>query len=218
MGKDSKGNIGSVRRNRKQVTLMKDTIGKKQSHAEFITKVENRLDTILLELQNAFLRGMGHVPFHGIRRFFYRAGGMWIGAGSSIHMCAVFYNLRNIVIGEDTIIGENAVLDGREKLYIGNHVDIASEVMIYNGQHDINDTAFKGVFENVIINDYVFIEPRAIILPGITIGKGAIVGAGAVVTRDVSDFAIVGGVPAKVIGERKNKNLHYSLGRAAWFR
>ncbi len=50
-----------------------------------------------------------------------------------------------------------------------------------------------------------------------SIGRGAVVAAGAVVTKNVPDFAIVGGVPAKVIGERKNKNLNYRLGRARLF-
>ena len=97
-------------------------------------------------------------------------------------------------------------------------MDIASEVMIYTSEHDINDVHFKAHVSPVVINDYVFIGPRAIILPGVTIGRGAIVGAGAVVTKDVADFAIVGGVPAKQIGERENKNPSYHLGRAAWFR
>ncbi len=67
------------------------------------------------------------------------------------------------------------------------------------------------------IGDYVFIGPRAIILPGVKIGRGAVVAAGAVVTKDVPEFSIVGGVPAKQIGERKNKNLTYRLGRARLF-
>jgi len=126
--------------------------------------------------------------------------------------------IKNISIGSDTIIGENVILDGREKIVIGNHVDFASEVMIYNSQHDINSDDFHAVSAPVIVKDYVFIGPRAIILPGVTVGKGSVVAAGAVVTKDVADFTIVAGVPAKVIGERKNKNPKYKLGRAAWFR
>jgi maltose O-acetyltransferase len=133
-------------------------------------------------------------------------------------MKARFYDPRNISIGDDTIIGEGVVLDGRDKLSIGSHVDIATEVMIYNSEHNVNDENFVADNGKVIIEDYVFIGPRAIILAGVTIGKGAIVGAGAVVTKDVPPFAIVGGIPAKIIGERRNKDLHYKLGRARLFR
>ena len=168
------------------------------------------------------LGSVGYIPSHHVRRFFYRVQGMRIGKGSTIHIGAVFYDASKISIGEDSIVGENAVLDGRAPLKIGNHVDIASEVMIYNSQHNINSPDFAKVEEVILkpveIKDYVFIGPRAIILPGVKIGYAAVVGAGAVVTRDVPDHAVVGGVPAKVIGERKLKNPTYKLGRAAWFR
>ncbi len=181
-------------------------------------RIVRRIKTIILEIDNMILRYVGYIPLHHVRRFFYRIEGMKIGRGSTIHMGAVFYNAGNISIGKDSIIGENTVLDGREKITIGDHVDIASEVMIYNAEHDINDPSFKAVTQPVEIGDYVFVGPRAIILPGIKIGSGAIVGAGAVVTKDVSDFGIVGGIPAKVIGQRKIKDPKYKLGRAAWFR
>ena len=183
-----------------------------------MNKVFRRLRTILTEFVNFILWNVGYIPSHFVRRFFYRLFGVKIGKGSTIHMGAVFYEPRNIVIGDDTIIGEGAVLDGREKLIFGNHVDVASQVMFYNGEHDIDDKDFKPVFSPVIIEDYVFIGPRAIILPGVTIKKGAVVAAGAVVTKDVQEFTLVGGVPAKVIRERKEKNPTYRLGRAAWFR
>lgn len=181
-------------------------------------KIVKRLSAIELEFENMILRCAGHIPFHHIRRAIYGLGGMKIGKGSTIHMGAIFYDSRNIRIGIDTIIGENAVLDGRALLQIGNHVDIATEVMIYNAQHDISSEDFHAETAVVNIEDYVFIGPRAIILPGVTIGKGAVVGAGAVVTKDVKPFTIVGGVPAQFLGERKNKEPQYKLGRAAWFR
>ena len=181
-------------------------------------KIIKRIKTIFLEFEVFLLHCIGHIPSHHIRRFFYRLAGVKIGSGSTIHANARFYNPANIQIGKDTIIGENAVLDGRGKLIIGDHVDIASEVMIYNSMHDIEDPDFKAISKQVVINDYTFIGPRAIILPGVKIDKGAIVAAGAVVTKDVKEFQIVAGIPAEVIRERKNKDLHYKLGRAAWFR
>lgn len=182
-------------------------------------KVGRRTKALSLELVNGVLIWIvGFVPSHHLRRFSYRVFGMKIGKGSTIHMALSTYNPGGIEIGNDTIVGEWAVLDGRDTLKIGNHVDIATGVMIYNSEHDINDEKFKAITSPVEIEDYVFIGPRAIILPGVKIGKGAVVAAGAVVTKDVGEFKIVGGVPAKEIGERSNRDLQYKLGRAAWFR
>lgn len=201
---------------------MKDKSGRVLSSQEVLSKGLNRIASILLEFEVMLLHWIGHIPLHHVRRFFYRLAGIKIGKGTTIHTGTRFYDPHNISVGEDTIIGEFAVLDGREKLVIGNHVDMASEVMIYNSEHNVNAEDFAGVESvitaPVIIEDYVFIGPRVIILPGIKIGKGAVVGAGAVVTKDVDAFKIVGGVPAKEIGERKLKDLHYRLGRARWFR
>lgn len=181
-------------------------------------KVQRRITTVIQEFENMLLFYIGFIPIHHVRRFFFRVAGMSIGRGSTIHTGSRFYNPSGIKIGKDTIVGEYSVLDGRDMLRIGDHVDIASEVMIYNSEHDVHSEDFHAVSAPVVIEDYVFIGPRAIILPGVTIKKGAVVGAGAVVTRDVEEFMIVGGVPAKVIGERKNKDPKYKLGRAAWFR
>ena len=189
-----------------------------------LNKITRRISTIWLELVTGVLWWIvGYLPFHHLRRFFYRLAGIKIGQGSTIHMMARIYDPRHIQIGQDTIIGEKATLDGRRQLpgskghlTIGNHIDIASEVMIWTSQHDIHSSDFGAIEEPVIIEDYVFIGPRAIILPGVKIGRGAVVGAGAIVTKDVLPMAIVAGVPASTIGERKG-HLGYRLGRARWF-
>lgn len=199
------------------MTVFKDRLEKPLSFSEASSKILNRLYNYWLDFELMILRWVGHIPSHHLRRLAYRSAGVKIGRGSTIHMWAKFFQPRNIKIGPDTIIGNNAFLDGRAPLTIGSHVDIASEVMIYNSEHDINSIDLAPIEEPVEIGDYVFIGPRAIILPGVKIGKGAVVAAGAVVTSDVSSFTIVGGVPARAIGERRVKDLKYRLGRARLF-
>jgi len=196
---------------------MKDRMGNTLTAKQAAKKGANRIWNVILDFELMLLRWVGHVPFHSVRNLVYRIEGIKIGKGSTLHMWSGFYQPKNIKIGEDSIIGDHAFLDGRDTIMIGNHVDIASSVMIYNGKHDYESADFRPVFSPVSIKDYVFIGPRVIVQPGVTIGTGAIVAAGAVVTKDVPDFAIVGGVPAKVIGERKLKNLHYGLGWARLF-
>ena len=197
--------------------MLKDKMGRQLTKEEFYKKARNRLFNIFLDFELMLLRWAGCLPSHLLRKFFYRLSGMSIGSGSALHMWCNFYNPVNITIGEDTIIGDNVFLDGRSELLIGNHVDIASQVLIYNSEHDVNSEDFSATLGTVKIEDYVFVGPRAIILPGVTVGRGAVVAAGAVVTRDVPPFTIAGGVPAKPIGERKNKNPKYRLGRARLF-
>lgn len=197
--------------------MFKDRMGKALTGVEIMGKLKNRILNIFLDFELMLLRWVGHIPCSWTRKFFYRLAGVEIGQGSTIHMWANFYQPSGVTIGTDSILGDHIFLDGRAPLIIGNHVDIASQVLIYNSQHDINSNDFGPVYGKVTIEDYVFLGPRAIIQPGVKIGRGAIVAAGAVVVKDVPDFAIVGGVPAQVIGSRQIKDPHYRLGRARLF-
>ena len=199
------------------MALFKDRMGKPLTIAQTSKKIINRIFNYFLDFELLIIRLAGLIPSHLLRIFIYKGAGVVIGKGSRIHMGAQFFDPIKIDIGEDTIIGQGVFLDGRDKLTIGSHVDIASEVMILNSEHDVNSEDFHATVAPVEIGDYVFIGPRVIILPGVKIGKGAVVAAGAVVTKDVSEFKIVGGVPAEVIGERKFKDFHYKLGRARLF-
>lgn len=180
-------------------------------------KIGRRLVSYLEDLELLWLCFVANVPFHSFRRFFFFLAGVDMGRASTIHVGAKFYRPRGVKIGEGTLVGDHAVLDGRAPLTIGNHVDIASQVMIYNSEHDISAEDFGPIEQPVVIEDYVFIGPRAIILPGVTIGRGAVVAAGAVVTKDVPAGAVVGGVPAKQISERPLTEFHYRLGRPRLF-
>ncbi len=197
--------------------MFKDRMGRKLTLGQVFSKGFNRMFNYLLDIELFIVRLAGFIPSHIVRKFIYRCAGVKIGRKSYIHMGAQFFYPTGVEIGRGTIIGQGVFLDGRNKLKIGDNVDIASDVMIYNSEHDINDSDFQATSAPVEIGDYVFIGPRAVILPGVKIGRGVVIAAGAVVTKDVLEFAVVGGVPAQVIGERKLKDLHYRLGRARLF-
>ncbi|MCX6793674.1 MAG: acyltransferase [Candidatus Gottesmanbacteria bacterium] len=171
----------------------------------------------------------GYIPSHTIRLFLYRTlFRITIGKDSSIHWRAEFNQPAGVSIGHNTIIGNDAFLDGRMKnfitylkthdrpLKIGNNVSIAGEVRIYTMEHDIDSPDFSEIGAPVVIDDYVVVGTRVTILPGVHVGRGAVVASGAVVTKDVDPYTVVGGVPAVFIRNR-SRDLHYTLKFARLF-
>ena len=149
------------------------------------------------------------IPFYFIRHFIYRyIYKLKLGKGSSIHLHC-FLNRFNIEIGENTAINRKCYLDSRGGLKIGNNVSISPEVHLITAQHDINDPKFRFITKAIILEDYVFVGTRAVILQGVKLGKGCVVASGAVVTKSFPEYSVVAGVPAKVISIR-NKDLNYS--------
>jgi len=196
---------------------IKDKEGQTLTWSTGLGKITRRFESYLLDLCLMLLNLTTYIPLHSLRNWIWRLSGLTLGPHSTFHTGVRVYDPRHIVVGEGTIVGYGSFIDGRDKVEIGDHTDIASEVMIYSQEHDLTAPDFHAVEAPVSIGDYVFIGPRAIILPGVTIGNGAVVAAGAVVTKDVAPFDIVGGVPAKMIAQRKLKDPHYQLGRFKLF-
>lgn len=158
------------------------------------------------------------IPSQTIRHLVLKSHGLVLGKNSLIYMGLEIRVPKNVKIGSNTTIGHNALLDGRGSLFIGNNVNLSSEVMIWTMQHDPQSSEFQATSAPVIVEDYVWISTRAIVLPGVTLGEGAVVSAGAVVTKNVEPHTIVAGVPAMPIKER-NRSLTYQLGtsQGMWF-
>ena len=153
---------------------------------------------------------VGYVPVHQMRKLFYRICGVKIGKQTAFHWRARFYKPSGLSIGDNSIIGNDAMLDARNGIKIGDNVSLSMGVWIWTMEHDPQDPFYRAKGGPVVIEDYVWVSCRSVILPGVTIGKGAVVAAGAVVAKDVPAYSIVGGVPAKVIGTR-SKDLKYTL-------
>lgn len=160
---------------------------------------------------------VAHFPSHLVRRWFYRAVMRFdIGKRAFIFMGAQFDSRGHFRLGGHSTINERCRLDNRGGLEIGSNVSISADVCILTADHDPQSRSFAGRERPVRIADYVFIGTRALILPGVTIGRGAIVAAAAVVTKDVAERSIVAGSPAKEIGTR-NADLSYEIDYCRFF-
>jgi acetyltransferase-like isoleucine patch superfamily enzyme len=145
----------------------------------------------------------GRIKLHFIRHGLYRnVFGVRLPKSSIIYCQCRFFHPWDVTIGEHSIIGDGAFLDGRFGLAIGNNVNIAGEARIYTLEHDIASPTFGGAGGPVVIGDWAYIGTRVTVLPGVKIGEGAVIASGAVVTKDVPAWTMVGGVPAKFIKPR----------------
>ena len=97
-----------------------------------------------------------------------------------------------------------------DKVTIGKYVCINDGVVILSASHDVSDSLWRHKKAPISIGDYAWIATNAIILPGVSIGKGAVVGAGAVVSKNVNDYSIVTGNPAKEIEKKRIDVLNYN--------
>jgi acetyltransferase-like isoleucine patch superfamily enzyme len=115
----------------------------------------------------------------------------------------------NLSIGDFSTLGRIEIAL-HDKVTIGKYVCMNDGVIILSASHDVSDTLWSHKKAPITIGDFAWIATNAIILPGVTIGKGAVVGAGAVVSKNVNDYAIVIGNPAKEITKKRIETLNYN--------
>lgn len=149
-------------------------------------------------------------PIRFVRNKFYRIIGIHFAGDAMIYEGLHVRNPKGIIVEDGVSIGPKVLLDGRCGLKIKKNAVIAYEAIIWTLNHDYNDIHFGGRAP-VEIGEYAWICSRSIILPGIKIGKGAVVASGAVVTKNVPDYAVVGGVPARIISWRDKKDYDYGF-------
>ncbi len=144
--------------------------------------------------------------FAGVRSFLLAGFLKQSGKNITVESNIFFGDGRDIEIGNNSQINEECWI---RNCKIGSDVMIAPYVMILNYGHNINDVNTPMIKQGVklypqtIIENNVWIGARVVILPGVKIGTGSVIGAGSIVTKDVENYTVVAGNPAKFIKSRK---------------
>ena len=161
-----------------------------------------------------FFKLVGFFPSHHVRMLLYRyVFQMDIGKKAVIYYGLEARKPWNITIGEDSVIGDHAIIHAIEPVSIGRHVNISTGCWLWTGQHDVNSRSFstEGKLQGITVGDFAWLSNRTSLLPGCDIAEGVVVAAGAVVTKPCTEsYSIYAGIPAKKIGER-NRDLDYTL-------
>lgn len=134
--------------------------------------------------------------------------GAKVGQGTLISAINVVGDLHALSIGSDSFIGK-AEIHLEAGVEIGSNVCINDAVRLITGSHNLQEPDWRMFGRAIRIRDYAWVATGAVILPGVTIGKGAVVGAHAVVARDVPDFAVATGNPARMRENARCRELHY---------
>jgi maltose O-acetyltransferase len=116
-----------------------------------------------------------------------------------------------IEMHDNVHIGNNAYLDGRGGITIGENTHISRNFVVHSSSHDYQGAClpYDDVYQLKAVNigRNVWIGTNVVIIPGVTVGDGAIVGAGAVVSKSVPPLAIIGNQPTRILKYRDR--LHY---------
>lgn len=176
---------------------------------KFISKINNEYHKLKRTWEWLSLYIISNVPSRHVRLYLLRKKGAIIEDNVSIWRGVEIRYPKGLIIKSGSAIGPGVTLDARKGLYIGNNVTVAKDAIIWTMHHDMNSIDFHACGARTIIEDYAWICSRSIILPGIHVGRGAVIASGAVLSKNADALSVMGGVPAKKIGERKALEFSY---------
>lgn len=168
------------------------------------TRAQRGLRRIAVHLMNTLSDLLGDdVVSRRVRTALLRANGATIGAATFFHGGTHFTDPGKLTIGDDCFVNRNCYFDLESSITIGDSVVFGHGATVITTKHRLGPSerrsgAFYG--EPVRIGDGAWLGANVILMPGVTVGPGAVVGAGSLVRTDVEPDTVVGGVPARLLG------------------
>jgi len=141
-------------------------------------------------------------PCFGFRRWWLRLFGARVGAQVHVYPSSHIYYPWNLEIGDWSCIGEWALVYNLGKVTVGERVTISQRVHLCAGTHDYQDATMPLLKPPILIGSDVWLCADVFIGPGVKVGAGAVVAARSVVVKDVPEWVVIGGHPAKVLKPR----------------
>jgi len=136
------------------------------------------------------------------RVFWLRIFGAKIGCHSYVAGSCRIWAPWNLVMGANSCLSERVDCYNVDVVRIGDNVVVSQDAFLCTASHDISSVTMELTTAPIVIENNAWVTARAIVMPGVVVGKGAVVATGAVVTRDVAEWSIIGGIPAREIGKR----------------
>jgi putative colanic acid biosynthesis acetyltransferase WcaF len=140
--------------------------------------------------------------FNPWRTFILKLFGAKLFGDPFVHSSARIQIPWNLTMDHRACLGERANAYSLGKIEILEGATVAQEAYLCAGSHDFSDPALQLIVKKITIEPYAFIGVRAMIMPGVKVGKNAVVGAMSVVTKDVPSDQVLAGNPARKIRER----------------
>lgn len=177
-----------------------------------------RLKTFFRDFIYIFLNYfIAYIPVWHIRKPLYRLFGMKIKKGSRINMRCIIMSPWNIEIGQNTMVNEYSILDGRGGLTIADSCSVSMRSIIYTGSHKTFTSSFEYFSKPVYIGNCCWLGAQSVILPGSYLEDRTIISANSVYKGHSEINGIYGGNPAQYLRKRTVEH-NYSQENIAFFR
>ena len=143
------------------------------------------------------------VPLYGWRRFLLRGFGARISATARIYPSALIWYPPHLTMGEHAVMGPGVICYCMDRVTLADYAIVSQRAYLCGGTHDVDDPHFQLHTGPIEIGRMAWIAAEAFVGPRVTVGEGAVVGARGVAMRDVPDWEIWAGNPARRIRSRR---------------
>ena len=162
----------------------------------------NKLGRVLWAFVVVLLFRPSPRPLHAWRRLLLQLFGAQVGQNARIDPSVSIWAPWNLVLGDESALGHHVDCYNVAKIRIGQHATVSQYAFLCSATHDIADPHMQLTSAPIVVDDQAWVCAKAFVGPGITVARGAVVGACSVVTKDVPEWTVVAGNPAREIKRR----------------